>query len=67
LHDSCARNEASYKTSLCLGIEYLIKVKRAAGRPKDFEAIAELEAILEERQQANNQNLKANSSSQQPP
>jgi len=35
---------------LCLGIEYLIKVKRAAGRPKDFEAIAELEAILEERQ-----------------
>ena len=34
---------------LCLGIEYLIKVKRAAGRPKDFEAIAELEAILEER------------------
>lgn len=34
---------------LCLGIEWLIKVKRAAGRPKDFEAIAELEAILEER------------------
>ena len=34
---------------LCLGIEFLIKVKRAAGRPKDFEAIAELEAILEER------------------
>lgn len=27
----------------------LIHVKRAAGRPKDFEAIAELEAILEER------------------
>jgi hypothetical protein len=26
----------------------LIAVKRAAGRPKDFEAIAELEAILEE-------------------
>jgi hypothetical protein len=34
---------------LCLGIEWLIKVKRAAGRPKDFEAIAELEAIVEER------------------
>lgn len=33
---------------LCLGLDYLIKVKRAAGRPKDFEAIAELEAILEE-------------------
>jgi len=34
---------------LCLGLERLIAVKRAAGRPKDFEAIAELEAILEER------------------
>jgi predicted nucleotidyltransferase len=33
----------------CLGLERLIQVKRAAGRPKDFEAIAELEAILEER------------------
>jgi hypothetical protein len=32
---------------LCLGLERLIHVKRAA---KDFEAIAELEAILEERQ-----------------
>jgi hypothetical protein len=27
----------------------IIHVKRAAGRPKDFEAVAELEAILEER------------------
>lgn len=35
---------------LCLGLERLIQVKRAAGRPKDFEAIAELEAILEEPQ-----------------
>ncbi len=34
---------------LCLELERLIEVKRAAGRPKDFEAIAELEAILEER------------------
>lgn len=33
----------------CLGLERLIAVKRAAGRPKDLEAIAELEAILEER------------------
>jgi predicted nucleotidyltransferase len=32
----------------CLGLERLIEVKRAAGRPKDFEVIAELEAILEE-------------------
>ena len=35
----------------CLSLEPLIKVKRAAGRPKDFEAIAELEQILEERRQ----------------
>lgn len=34
---------------LCLNLERLIYVKRAAGRPKDFEVIAELEAILEER------------------
>jgi predicted nucleotidyltransferase len=34
---------------LCLGLERLIHVKRAAGRPKDLEAVAELEAILEER------------------
>jgi hypothetical protein len=26
----------------------LIKLKRAAGRPKDLESIAELEALLEE-------------------
>jgi len=34
---------------LCVGLEKLIELKRAAGRPKDLEAIAELEAILEER------------------
>ena len=32
----------------CLNLEWLIRVKRAAGRPKDFEAIAELEALQEE-------------------
>ncbi len=32
----------------CLGLRKLIEVKRAAGRPKDLEAIAELEAILED-------------------
>ncbi len=37
----------------CLRLERLIQVKRAAGRPKDFEAIAELEAILEERRRVN--------------
>jgi predicted nucleotidyltransferase len=35
---------------LCLNLKRLIEVKRAAGRPKDFESISELEAILEERQ-----------------
>lgn len=33
---------------LCLGLKRLIEVKRAAARRKDFEAIAELEVILEE-------------------
>ena len=33
----------------CLSLEHLIVVKRAAGRPKDLDALAELEAILEER------------------
>jgi hypothetical protein len=31
-----------------LGLAKLIEVKRAAGRPKDFEAIAELQSILDE-------------------
>lgn len=35
---------------LCLDLPKLIHVKRAAGRPKDFEAIAELELLLAERQ-----------------
>jgi hypothetical protein len=33
----------------CLGLEKLIEVKRASGRPKDLEAIAELEILLEQR------------------
>lgn len=33
----------------CLDLDPLIRVKRAAGRPKDLEAIAELEALREER------------------
>ncbi len=32
----------------CLDLETLIRVKRAAGRPQDFEAIGELELILSE-------------------
>lgn len=36
-------------TLLCLGLEKLIEVKRAAGRPKDLEAIAELELLRDRR------------------
>lgn len=36
----------------CLGLRRLIQVKRAAGRPRDLEAIAELEALLEEKGEA---------------
>jgi hypothetical protein len=32
----------------CVDLPTLIRLKRAAGRPKDFEAIAELEALEEE-------------------
>jgi predicted nucleotidyltransferase len=32
----------------CLNLDWLIRVKRAAGRPKDLEAISELEAIREQ-------------------
>jgi predicted nucleotidyltransferase len=32
----------------CLSLERLIQAKRAAGRPRDLEAIAELEALREE-------------------
>ena len=34
---------------LCLGLDALIRVKRAAGRPKDLEAVAELETLRDER------------------
>jgi hypothetical protein len=33
---------------LCLDLPTLIRVKRAAGRPRDLEAIAELEALADE-------------------
>lgn len=36
-------------TYRCVDLPTLIHLKRAAGRPKDFEALAELEALLEER------------------
>ncbi|MEK7833561.1 MAG: nucleotidyl transferase AbiEii/AbiGii toxin family protein, partial [Acidobacteriota bacterium] len=34
----------------CINLEQLIHSKRAAGRPKDIESIAELESLLVERQ-----------------
>jgi predicted nucleotidyltransferase len=45
--DSVRINVSGYDC-LCLGLRRLIEVKRAAGRRKDFEAIAELQVILEE-------------------
>ncbi|MFM7815508.1 MAG: hypothetical protein ACKPGI_00925 [Verrucomicrobiota bacterium] len=33
----------------CVDLPTLIRLKRAAGRPKDLESLAELEALLEER------------------
>ena len=35
---------------LVLGLPALVRAKRAAGRPKDLEAVAELEALLAERE-----------------
>ena len=37
------------RTCRCLDVPTLILVKRAAGRPRDLEVIAELQALLEER------------------
>lgn len=39
----------------CLSLDQLISAKRAAGRPKDIETIAELETISEERQSRSEQ------------
>ncbi len=49
LRAHCIRVQLFGVECLCLDLETLIEVKRAAGRPKDLDAIAELEAILEER------------------
>jgi predicted nucleotidyltransferase len=37
-------------TFCCVSLPKLIQLKRAAGRPRDFDAIAELEVLLEEQQ-----------------
>jgi hypothetical protein len=34
----------------CLGLQRLIEVKRAAGRPRDLDAVAELELLAEEQE-----------------
>jgi predicted nucleotidyltransferase len=39
----------------CLDLPGLIRTKRAAGRPRDLEALAELEALLEERERDSNE------------
>jgi hypothetical protein len=44
----CVQLELFGVTVQCLGLKRLIHVKRAAGRPKDLEALAELEALLAE-------------------
>jgi hypothetical protein len=41
--------ELESRRCLVVTLEMLIALKRAAGRPKDREALAELEALLEER------------------
>ncbi|MEN9732987.1 MAG: hypothetical protein RLZ45_982 [Verrucomicrobiota bacterium] len=40
--------EAFGVTFRCVDLPTLVRLKRAAGRPKDLESIAELEALLEE-------------------
>jgi predicted nucleotidyltransferase len=49
LRDHCIELELFGTRCLCVDLKKLIDVKRAAGRPKDFEALAELIAIRRER------------------
>jgi predicted nucleotidyltransferase len=49
LEPHCLKVSAFGTEFLCLDLDTLIRVKRAAGRPKDFEAIAELDALREEK------------------
>ena len=51
----CVTQEFFGINCTCLDLDTLIRVKRAAGRPKDFEAVAELEAIKEERERSGSQ------------
>jgi len=49
LESNTVRMELFDRPCRCLDLPTLIRVKRAAGRPRDLEVIAELEALLEER------------------
>lgn len=53
LREDCVELSLFDNPCLCLTLEKLIEVKRAAGRPKDFEALAELQSILDERSDTN--------------
>ena len=48
LHPHCIELTVFGCTIPCLGLRRLIEVKRAAGRGRDLEAIAELEALADE-------------------
>lgn len=48
MFETTIRVEIGGVKCLCLDLERLIQVKRAAGRPKDLEVVAELQQILEE-------------------
>jgi len=41
-------------TCRCLGLKQLIEAKRATGRPRDLEVVAELEALQEEKERPQN-------------
>lgn len=45
----CVTIELFGRSCRCLDLPALIRAKRAAGRPKDLDAVAELEALLRER------------------
>ena len=46
---SCEELQAFDVKINCISLEKLIQLKRAAGRPKDIETVAELQALLDER------------------
>lgn len=50
--DAILRRYGLEPEALVIDLPWLIRSKRAAGRPKDLETIAELEALLAERERA---------------